>query len=86
MCGAKDTINAFIGSPQLGSNPKFPVVFQHVSGENEQESTSPSYFNIMEATEVVERVKQLLADKAHPVRKWLMSFTSSGISSTYEPL
>ena len=66
--GDPKAVNAFIGSLQL-INRKFPVVFQHVSGENEQESTSPSYFNILEATEVVERIKQLLADQAHPVRK-----------------
>ncbi|KAH9930514.1 P-loop containing nucleoside triphosphate hydrolase protein, partial [Epithele typhae] len=66
-CADPGHTNAFIGSPQLVS-PNFPVVFQNVAGENEQEATSPSYFNILEATEVVERIEQLLADTAHPVR------------------
>ncbi|KAH9930501.1 P-loop containing nucleoside triphosphate hydrolase protein [Epithele typhae] len=67
VCGDPAAINAFIGSPQL-VNPAFPVVFQHLPGENQREDTSPSYFNILEATEVMERIKSLLADAAHPVR------------------
>ena len=68
-CGAPAEVDAFLGSPQLVA-PHFPVVFQHVPGENEREATSPSYFNILEATEVVERVQRLLADRAHPIREW----------------
>ena len=56
-----------LGSAQL-ANRKFPVVFHAISGENERESSSPSYFNIDEATEVVDYVKELLRDRSHPVR------------------
>lgn len=69
VCGKPAEINAFLRSPQLVS-PNFPIVFQHISGENEQESTSPSYFNIFEATEVLDRITQLLADHAHPLREY----------------
>ena len=57
-----------LGSAQL-ANRKFPVVFHAISGENERESSSPSYFNIDEATEVVDYVKELLRDRSHPVRE-----------------
>lgn len=68
VCGALSTINSFIGSPQLAT-PKFPVVFHAISGENERESTSPSYFNIDEATQVKAYVVALLADRRFPIRK-----------------
>ncbi|CDO71155.1 hypothetical protein BN946_scf184845.g25 [Trametes cinnabarina] len=67
VAGAPSQINSFIGSTQL-VNPKFPVVFHAIFGENERESTSPSYFNIDEATEVVEYVKDLLKDRQRPIR------------------
>ncbi|OJT08299.1 hypothetical protein TRAPUB_838 [Trametes pubescens] len=67
VCGAATTINALLGSPVL-VNSRWPVVFHYISGENERESTSPSYFNIDEATEVVDYIKKLLKDRQHPVR------------------
>ncbi|KAI0646632.1 P-loop containing nucleoside triphosphate hydrolase protein [Trametes meyenii] len=67
VCGSPSNINSFLDSAQLVS-PRFPVVFHAISGENERESTSPSYFNKYEATEVVEYVKDLLKDRRHPVR------------------
>lgn len=68
VCGDTTTINALLGSPVLVS-PRWPVVFHYISGENERESTSPSYFNIDEATEVVDYIKRLLKDRQHPVRE-----------------
>ncbi|KAH9930517.1 P-loop containing nucleoside triphosphate hydrolase protein [Epithele typhae] len=65
-CADRAVTDAFLGSPQL-ANPRFPIVFQHVSGENEREASSPSYFNILEATETVERIKLLLRGSAHRV-------------------
>jgi helicase MOV-10 len=41
--------------------PKFPVIFDNVKGENEQEGSSPSWFNQAEALQVLEYTKQLLA-------------------------
>ncbi|KAI0824891.1 P-loop containing nucleoside triphosphate hydrolase protein [Trametes gibbosa] len=67
VCGAPATINALLGSPML-VNRRWPVVFHYISGENERESTSPSYFNIDEATEVLDYIKELLRDRRHPVR------------------
>ena len=66
------TINSFLGSAQLVS-PKFPVVFHSLAGHNDRESTSPSYFNIDEATEVVDYVKELLRDRRRPVGEYNMA-------------
>ena len=69
MCGAPATINRFIGSPQLVS-PRFPVVFHAISGTNEREASSPSYFNIDEASQVKAYVQALLGDAGHPIREY----------------
>ena len=58
--------DAFLGSAQLAER-RFPVVFHAIAGEDEREEASPSYFNIDEATEVVEYVLELLRDRLHPV-------------------
>ncbi len=69
VCGDPGAINSFLGSSQLVS-PKFPVVFHSLAGYNDRESTSPSYFNIAEASEVKTYVQALLADRRHPIRAW----------------
>ncbi|TFK80574.1 P-loop containing nucleoside triphosphate hydrolase protein [Polyporus arcularius HHB13444] len=66
VCGLPSSINAFLNSRQLVS-PKYPVVFHAISGRNEREATSPSYFNIDEAIQVKAYVAALLQDKRHPV-------------------
>ncbi|KAI0634733.1 P-loop containing nucleoside triphosphate hydrolase protein [Trametes polyzona] len=66
VCGAPSQTLSFLGSDVLVS-PRLPVVFHAISGENEREASSPSYFNIDEATEVVEYVKDILDDHRHPV-------------------
>ena len=66
--GSPESINAFLGSPQLVSS-EFPVVFHAISGRNERESTSPSYFNIDEAIQVKAYITSLLQDEHHPVGK-----------------
>lgn len=65
-CGPHAQINHFIGSPQIVS-PKFPVVFHAVSGQDEREASSPSYFNIEEASQVKAYVEALLQDAAFPI-------------------
>ncbi|KAI9061625.1 P-loop containing nucleoside triphosphate hydrolase protein [Trametes sanguinea] len=67
VCGSHDIINSLLGSPVL-VNARWPVVFHYISGQDERESTSPSYFNIDEATEVLENIKTLLNDRRHPIR------------------
>ncbi len=67
MCGPHSQINYFLGSTQLVS-PKFPVVFHAISGLNEREASSPSYFNIDEAAQVKAYCQALLQDASYPIR------------------
>ncbi|KAH6905316.1 RNA helicase [Coprinopsis sp. MPI-PUGE-AT-0042] len=53
------TINAFLNSPFLPENPKFPVVFHAVSGKDDREASSPSFFNVDEVLQVKSYVQQL---------------------------
>ncbi|KAG8931375.1 hypothetical protein FRC02_002809 [Tulasnella sp. 418] len=66
VCAPTGVKDALLGSPVL-NNPKFPVVFHGVPGQDEQEAGSPSYFNILEISQVTEYVDQLLADQSHPI-------------------
>lgn len=61
VCGSPSVINSFVGWPHLVSS-KFPVVFHSISGQDEREASSPSYFNIDEATVVKDYVQKLKAD------------------------
>ena len=69
VCGAPARINRFIGSPQLVS-PRFPIVFHAIHGTNDREASSPSYFNIDEASQVKAYIEALLADGRHPIREY----------------
>ncbi|KAF7971347.1 hypothetical protein HWV62_21363 [Athelia sp. TMB] len=60
--GDPKTINAMIGSPQLVSDT-FPIVFHAVSGKDDREAASPSFFNIDEATLVKNYVQSLRSDR-----------------------
>ncbi|KAG9001258.1 hypothetical protein FRB93_012185 [Tulasnella sp. JGI-2019a] len=65
-CGDRKVIDRFIGSPVL-PNRMFPIVFHGVSGEDDRESDSPSYFNIAEVSVVAEYVDRLFRDTSHPL-------------------
>ncbi|KAI0691004.1 P-loop containing nucleoside triphosphate hydrolase protein [Cerioporus squamosus] len=67
VCGDRAVTHSFIDSPQLES-PKFPIVFHAIAGHNDRESTSPSYFNIDEASEVKAYVQALLDDRGFPIQ------------------
>ncbi|KAM5534201.1 hypothetical protein V8D89_012108 [Ganoderma adspersum] len=62
VCGAPTRINRFIESPQLVS-PRFPIVFHTIFWTNDREVSSPSYFNIDEASEVKAYICQ------HPIHE-----------------
>ncbi|KII91294.1 hypothetical protein PLICRDRAFT_105552 [Plicaturopsis crispa FD-325 SS-3] len=61
-CGDPKAINAYIDAPILVSK-KFPIVFHAISGKDDREASSPSFFNIDEATQVKAYVKQLRDDR-----------------------
>lgn len=53
-------VNSFIGTTKLLPNPKFPVVFHAIPGEDLREASSPSFFNIREVIQVKSYVEMLL--------------------------
>ncbi|KAK7047868.1 hypothetical protein VNI00_006196 [Paramarasmius palmivorus] len=58
----QDIINFYLNSKHLVS-PKYPIVFHSVKGKDDREASSPSFFNIDEATIVRNMVKDLLEDR-----------------------
>jgi helicase MOV-10 len=58
VCAGTGVINSFVGSPLL-PNPKFPVVFHAIPGEDLREASSPSFFNIHEVTQVKTYIEEL---------------------------
>ncbi|OBZ77616.1 putative helicase MOV-10 [Grifola frondosa] len=60
--GDPSTINAYINSPLL-VNPEFPIIFHAVTGKDDREASSPSFFNIDEATQVRYYVEELRANR-----------------------
>lgn len=65
-CGNPQVINSFIGCPQL-VNPKFPVIFHALSGNDDREASSPSFFNILESLQVKAYVQELRENGAFPI-------------------
>ena len=56
-CGNQD-VNAFIGSTLL-PNPKYSIIFHAISGLDQREANSPSYFNVDEVLQVKAYVEEL---------------------------
>ena len=44
-------------------NDNFPVIFHAISGTNEREASSPSFFNVDEALQVKSYITKLLNDR-----------------------
>ncbi|KAK7047869.1 hypothetical protein VNI00_006197 [Paramarasmius palmivorus] len=61
-CGPPEVIDFYLNSKHLVS-PKYPIVFHSVKGKDDREASSPSFFNIDEATIVKNMVKDLLEDR-----------------------
>ncbi|KAJ8688671.1 hypothetical protein PTI98_013429 [Pleurotus ostreatus] len=61
-CGPPHVINTFINSPLLPS-PTFPIIFHSMSGKDDREASSPSFFNIHEAVQVQAYVEALRSNK-----------------------
>lgn len=61
-CGNKNVIRAFEGWNKLPSK-KFPIIFHSISGKDDQEATSPSFFNIDEVTQVRKYIQLLRDDR-----------------------
>ena len=79
-CGHPQTIDSMIGSPQLVSKT-FPVVFHAMSGKDDREASSPSFFNIDEVTQVKTYVQELRPDRRFRISKLFNSPTLNYTSS-----
>lgn len=62
-CGARSTVDSFIGCPLLVSKA-FPIVFHAMSGKDDREASSPSFFNIEEVLQVKRYVERLHSPSA----------------------
>jgi helicase MOV-10 len=67
-CGDPKVINAYIGSNHL-VNRNFPIVFYGISGKDDREASSPSFFNISEASAVRDTINQLRFDRTIRISK-----------------
>ncbi|KAK1226913.1 hypothetical protein PQX77_010082 [Marasmius sp. AFHP31] len=61
-CADPKVANLFLNSSHLAS-PKFPIVFHSISGKDDREASSPSFFNIDEVTAVKALVQRLRSDR-----------------------
>ncbi|KAJ8508765.1 hypothetical protein ONZ45_g9006 [Pleurotus djamor] len=61
-CADPKIINAYIGSKFL-PNPKFPIIFHAIAGKDDREASSPSFFNIDEASQVRNYISMLRDDR-----------------------
>ncbi|KAF8868065.1 AAA domain-containing protein [Mucidula mucida] len=78
-CGDPNNINMFIQSAILPpAGKKFPILFIGMSGKDDREASSPSFFNIQEALMVKEKVEALRGD-----RKLRLSDADIGIIAPY---
>jgi len=76
-CANPAVINAYLKSPYLPSK-KFPIVFHAVSGKDDREASSPSFFNIHEVLQVKDYVQRLRAD-----RRFITTDKDIGIIAPY---
>ncbi|EIN09073.1 P-loop containing nucleoside triphosphate hydrolase protein [Punctularia strigosozonata HHB-11173 SS5] len=67
-CACAEIVDSYIGWPGLPSS-KFPVIFHSIIGKDDRESTSPSYFNIDEISQVKAYVQDLLGNAEFPVEQ-----------------
>lgn len=70
-CGDPNIINSYLGAPHLVSK-QFPIVFHAISGKDDREASSPSFFNVDEASQVRAYVQALRSD-----RRYRISMSSS---------
>ncbi|KIK60714.1 hypothetical protein GYMLUDRAFT_167548, partial [Collybiopsis luxurians FD-317 M1] len=61
-CGDPRVINFYLDSSHVVSK-KFPIVFHSISGKDDREASSPSFFNIDEVTQVKQLVQKLRSDR-----------------------
>ena len=63
-CADREKTHRIVGRWNGLVNKDFPIVFHGISGRDEREKNSPSYFNKDEIIEVKEKIKSLLGTAA----------------------
>ncbi|KAF9486245.1 RNA helicase [Pholiota conissans] len=66
-CGEPAMINSLVNYEELPKR-RFPVVFHGIVGKDEREKSSPSFFNIDEATQVKKYCTSLLGNKKNGIK------------------
>ncbi|KAG1732662.1 RNA helicase [Suillus paluster] len=79
-CGNDNVIRTFEGWSKLPSK-KFPIIFHSISGKDDREASSPSFFNIDEVTQVCKYVQLLRDDRKIKVAQQLT--TEIGVITPY---
>jgi helicase MOV-10 len=69
-CGDPVVINSYVRGDIL-ITPGFPIIFHAITGKDEREAGSPSFFNRPEASLVKEYVNKLMADRRVRISKSL---------------
>ena len=68
-CAESRVTHAYIGCSIL-ANKNFPIVFHSITGKDEREASSPSFFNRDEASQVKVYVEMLRADRRFRTSTW----------------
>lgn len=61
--GNSQVINSYIGHSLLVKKT-FPIIFHSLSGKDDREASSPSFFNVLEALQVKDYVEKLRMDRS----------------------
>lgn len=75
-CGDPQVVNSYLRSSHL-PNKKFPIVFHALSGKDDREASSPSFFNIDEVTQVKAYVEALRHDRQFRISGSRLSISHS---------
>ncbi|KAJ7222059.1 P-loop containing nucleoside triphosphate hydrolase protein [Mycena haematopus] len=62
QCGDPNVINAYLNWPLLPKKT-FPIIFHAISGKDDREASSPSFFNIDEVSQVKNYIQKLREDR-----------------------
>ncbi|KIM42180.1 hypothetical protein M413DRAFT_70670 [Hebeloma cylindrosporum] len=66
-CGDRALIHSLDGYDELPKR-NFPIIFHGIAGKDEREASSPSFFNIVEATQVKKYVASLIENRKNGIR------------------
>ena len=74
-CGDRALVHSLDNYEELPKK-QFPIIFHGIIGKDEREASSPSFFNIDEATQVKKYVISLLGNRKNRISEFLMMVRS----------